>query len=72
MYINQVLGTHPTCTARSTAGIDMVACPTEDRAPLIAVIEDHNTFTIDTIPSVRYSIYAFTDESIFYALIMRR
>ena len=40
MYINQVLGTHPTCTARSTAGIDMVACPTEDRAPLIAVIED--------------------------------
>ena len=40
MYINQVLGPHPTCTARPTAGIDMVACPTEDRAPLIAVIED--------------------------------
>ena len=33
-------GTHPTCTARSTAGMAIAACPTEDRAPLMAVIED--------------------------------
>ena len=40
MKIEFYTGTCPLWTARSTTGMDRVACPSLERAPLMAVMED--------------------------------